>query len=192
MRNVYFVRHAECDYSVRDDSTRPLTDKGKRDCALVTGYLADKSISLVASSPYKRACDTVSGFAKAAGLPIVCVDDFRERRVTDGWVDDFAAYSRRQWTDFDYKLPGGESLREVQQRSIAALNRLLGAHPGENIAIGTHGTALSAILNFYNGNFGYDDFWKIIDLMPWVVQLSFEGTDCVGIETVDLFSLFAE
>jgi len=35
MTNVYFVRHAEPDYNVRDDFARPLTKKGKEDAKLV-------------------------------------------------------------------------------------------------------------------------------------------------------------
>ena len=71
-----------------------------------------------------------------------------------------------------------------------ALNSLLDACPGENIVIGTHGTALSTILNFYNSGFGCDDFWKIIDRMPWIVCLSFEDRICLGTEAFDLFSRF--
>jgi 2,3-bisphosphoglycerate-dependent phosphoglycerate mutase len=54
MTTVYFVRHAEADNSVRDGRTRPLTDKGMNDCALVTAFLKDKKIDVVLSSPFKR------------------------------------------------------------------------------------------------------------------------------------------
>lgn len=33
MTHLYYVRHAQPDYSVHDDLTRPLTEKGMRDCA---------------------------------------------------------------------------------------------------------------------------------------------------------------
>ena len=38
MTHLYYVRHAQPDYSVHDDLTRPLTEKGMRDCALVTDF----------------------------------------------------------------------------------------------------------------------------------------------------------
>ena len=53
MTHLYYVRHAQPDYSVHDDLTRPLTEKSMRDCALVTDFLTDKSIDRVFSSPYK-------------------------------------------------------------------------------------------------------------------------------------------
>jgi 2,3-bisphosphoglycerate-dependent phosphoglycerate mutase len=95
--------------------------------------------------------------------------------VDSVWVDDFKAFSRRQWEDFDFRLEDGESLRQVQQRNVAALNALLLRHPGEHFAIGTHGTALSTVLNHFDPGFGYEAFWSIVDRMPWIVCLEFEG-----------------
>ena len=187
MTNVYFVRHAQPDYNDHDDMLRPLTEKGLRDCALVREYLSGKEISRVYSSPFKRAVDTVRGFAECAGLDVTCVEAFRERRIAEEWIEDFRAYAQRQWADFDFSLPGGECLREVQERNIAALNALLDAHPGENIAIGSHGTALSTILHYYDDTFGYERFLEIVGLMPWIVHFTFDGGKCVGVESVDLF-----
>ena len=62
MTIIYFVRHAKPDWSVHIDATRPLTEQGLRERALVTEYLLDKGVDLVFSSPYKRAVDTVKHF----------------------------------------------------------------------------------------------------------------------------------
>ena len=92
MTHLYYVRHAQPDYSVHDDLTRPLTEKGMRDCALVTDFLTDKSIDRVFSSPYKRAVDTVQPFAAQAHLPVTLIDDLRERRIDSVWIDDFESF----------------------------------------------------------------------------------------------------
>lgn len=188
MTEIYFVRHAEPDYRIHDDMSRPLTEKGRRDCRLVTEYLKDKIVELVVSSPFRRAYDTVCGLAESMGLEVICMDAFRERKITDGWLDDFRSYSERQWMDFDYKLENGECLAEVQERSVAALNTLLTAQPDRTIVIGTHGTALSAIINYYDRTFSYADFQKIAGLMPFITHFSFNGNACVLIELVNLFS----
>lgn len=107
MTTVYFVRHAESDISVHDDRSRPLTPKGLTDRLMVTDYLMDRAINAVLSSPYKRSIDTVLDFAQNAGLSIKTVKDFRERRLSDVWVEDFKGFSKRQWEDFTYKLKGG-------------------------------------------------------------------------------------
>ena len=50
---------------------------------------------------------------------------------------------------------------------------------GKKIVIGTHGTALSSILNYYDDRFGCEDFLRIIDWMPYILELDFEGTKLV-------------
>ena len=50
----------------------------------------------------------------------------------------------------------------------------------KDIVVGTHGTALSTILNFYDKSFGCEDFLRIIDWMPYIIELDFEGDKLVG------------
>jgi 2,3-bisphosphoglycerate-dependent phosphoglycerate mutase len=45
---------------------------------------------------------------------------------------------------------------------------------GKNIIIGSHGTSLSTIINYYDPTFGYDDFEKIRNVMPWVAKFIFD------------------
>jgi|GEM_PF-4579473 len=87
MTTVYFIRHAEPDKTKFDDEFNcPLTPKGQADCARVTGFLHDKAIDIVFSSPYKRTVDTVKPFADYAKLKINIVDEFREwKQALDGW-----------------------------------------------------------------------------------------------------------
>lgn len=104
MTHIYFVRHAEPNYENHEDRLRELSEKGLADRSLVTVFLADKSIDAVLSSPYKRAVDTVKDFADRNGFEITTIENFRERKVDNGWINDFHAFSQRQWEDFDYKL----------------------------------------------------------------------------------------
>lgn len=184
MTTVYFIRHARPNFDNHDDLTRELTEQGLEDRKRVTEFLRDKEIDFVLSSPYKRAVDTVREFADSKGIEIELVEDFRERKIGDSWIEDFNGFCQRQWEDFDYKLPAGESLREVQKRNIRALNRVLELYEGKNIAIGSHGTALSTIINHFEPSFGYEQFLAIRNLMPWIVQFSFEGRKCSGIQYV--------
>ena len=187
MTTIYFVRHAEPNYNNHDDMSRELTNKGLKDRRLVTDFLADKQIDIVLSSPYKRAIDTVSEYAELKGLGITIIDEFKERRIDSGWIEDFNSFSKKQWEDFSYKLSDGECLREVQNRNIFALSRVLEQYRNKKIVIGSHGTALSTIINYYDETFGYSDFDKIRQLMPWVVEFTFEDMKCVNIRKYNLF-----
>ncbi len=187
MTRVYFVRHAQPNINNHDDMTRELSEKGLADTVLVTQFLSDKDISAVLSSPYKRAVDTVKGFADGAGLEVEIIPDFRERSIDNVWLEDYNSFARRQWSDFDYKLSGGESLCEVQRRNIAALKSAVERFEGKNIAVGSHGTALSTIINYYDPKFGYADFEEIKPLMPFAVCFEFEGGEFVTYTKHDLF-----
>lgn len=187
MTTVYFVRHAEPNYNNHDDMSRELSNKGLQDRKLVTKFLLDKHIDVVLSSPYKRAIDTVADFAETVNLEIETVEDFRERRVDNEWIADFNSFCKKQWEDFKYKLSDGETLEEVQSRNIKALNKVLEIYNGKNIIIGSHGTALSTIINYYDKTFGYSDFEKIRNVMPWVVKFIFENNVCIRIEKYNLF-----
>ena len=60
MTRVYFVRHAQPEHDWEEDRTRPLTEEGKKDSAIVLGFLKDKKIDAFYCSPYKRSMDTIA------------------------------------------------------------------------------------------------------------------------------------
>ena len=163
--------------------------QGLNDRKLVTAYLADKNIAHVLSSPYRRAVDTVRDYADKYDLPIEEVYAFRERKVGSSWISDgdFADFVKHQWVDFTFKNSDGESLLEVQERNIAALTEILTQYAGQSIAIGTHGTALSTIINYYDPVYGLSDFQAMVNLMPWIVKMQFNGLTCTKIEKIDVF-----
>ena len=190
MTNIYFIRHAESDYSICESRIRPLTEKGFADCHLVTEFLRDKSIDIVLSSPYKRAVDTLQDFADKYSFKIQIIEDFREQKSDRDHLDriiDFSTYMEHLWTDFNYKLGDGESFIECQKRNVVALEKVLSQYQDKNIVVGTHGIALSTIMNYYDNTFGYEDFMAMAFIFPWIVKMSFYKKDCVKIETFDLF-----
>lgn len=175
MTRAYFVRHAQPDNTVRDDRNRPLTDEGKNDTRAVAELLKSRNVGFIASSPYIRAIDTVGLYSLWTGLDVNIYEDLRERNAGSWQGDNFFDYIEKQWADFDYHIMDGECLREVQERNIRALKQILSEHDGESIAIATHGTALSTILNYYYPEFDFNCFKKIVDFMPFIIRLDFDG-----------------
>ena len=184
---IYMVRHAEPNYNNHDDLRRELTEKGLTDRLLVTDFLLDKKIDAVYSSPYHRAKDTIKPFADKQVLTIHTIDDLRERKVDSIWIEDFTAFTQKQWSDFSYKLSDGESLQEVQERNLRALTSLIDKHHNQNIAIGSHGTALSTLINYFQPDFTYQGFNSIKHLMPFIAKFTFEEQICQSIIIYNLF-----
>ena len=175
MTRVYFVRHAQSDYRVGTDRDRPLTAEGLEDRRVVLAFLLDKEIGAFYCSPYRRSMDTIAEAAQYFGQDIRTDERLRERESAPG--GNCRELFGRRWADFDWHEPGGESLRSVQRRNIAALTDILTADRDKNAVIGTHGTALSTMLNYFDSGFGCDDFLRIIDWMPYIIELDFAGTD---------------
>ncbi|MGL5352473.1 MAG: histidine phosphatase family protein, partial [Clostridium sp.] len=138
-------------------------------------FFKDKNITKVYCSPYIRSIDTIKYVANVFNKKIEIVNDFRERKIGNEWIDNFKEFSKMQWNDFSYKLNHGESLEEVQSRNIKELHKILNISKNQNIVIGTHGTALSTIINYYNKTFKYESFESIKDIMPLVVCIEFDG-----------------
>ena len=96
---------------------------------------------------------------------------FRERKSGVDPRDHCAG----RWADFSYAEEGGECLASVQKRNIEALTDVLREYRGKNVVIGSHGTALSSIINYYESSFGYESFMKIVKWLPFVVEMKCDG-----------------
>lgn len=180
MTTVYFVRHAMSDKTVHDDRTRPLTAEGLADTERVAELLKSRNIDIIMSSPYKRSMDTVGSLAKALNKDILTDEDFRERNAGNWFGDNFLEFIEKQWADFNYHILDGEYLASVQERNIRALKRVLAEYREKNIVIATHGTALSTIINYFDPNFNFKSFMRILNFMPYIVKMEFEGERFLG------------
>lgn len=173
MTRVYFVRHAQPDHAWEDDRSRPLTREGREDSRKVLEFFRDKNIDSFYCSPYKRSMDTI--WETAAYYETEIITDERLRERESGRNGNHHGMFRKRWEDHGFHEEGGESIAMVQERNVAALKDILQKNKGRNIVIGTHGTALSSILNYYNTDYGCDSFLRILDWMPYIIELDFEN-----------------
>ena len=172
---VIFVRHAQSLHPYSDDRTRPLTGAGLQDRSIVLDTLKSRHIDAFLGSPYRRSIDTIRLAADFFGMEIRTDERFRERQ--SGM--DASGMLEKRWADFSFAEEGGESLGSVQQRNMEALRDVLHLYEGKTVVIGTHGTALSTILNHYDRSFGVESFRRIVRWMPYIVELAFEGESLV-------------
>ncbi|WP_053367536.1 histidine phosphatase family protein [Bacillus sp. FJAT-27245] len=178
---VYLVRHGHSVYTP-DELGRPLSARGVQDAERVTELLKQENISVVLSSPYKRAIETVAGIAKAIGTEVVKIDGFRERLLSEQPVADFSAAIKKVWEDDNFTWEGGESNKDAQKRGVDALMQVLHTYRGENIAVGTHGNSMALIMNHFKEEYGFE-FWKNLD-MPDIYRLTFDGLELTDVERV--------
>ena len=180
LTTILFVRHAQSVYG-SDDRNRPLSDAGMEDRKVVAETLRDRKIDAFLSSPYKRSMDTIRPAAEGRNMDIRTDERFRERQCGDFSTDSLA----RRWADFTWAEENGECLESVQVRNMEALQNVLQDYAGQTVVIGTHGTALSTILNNYNPSFGLQDFLRIVSWMPYIIELTFDRDRLVSVKELN-------
>ncbi|MDD7793065.1 histidine phosphatase family protein [Clostridium sp. 'White wine YQ'] len=180
MTSIYFIRHAQPDHDWEEDGTRPLSDEGMNDSKRVTEFFREMEIEYYISSPYKRSIDTIKESADGHGISIALDERLRERE--SGLCGNNMEMFKRRWENLDFHEECGESLKMVQERNIKAIFEILINYKDANIVIGTHGTALSTILNYFEPAYCCDDFLRMIDFMPYIIRLDFDGINYIGKE----------
>ena len=182
MTTIYFVRHCKPDGTITDDRNRPLTEEGLEDSIKVAEILKDKKIDVFISSPYRRSYDSIKKAADSYGMTLQTDERLRERKAGENGNNH--EMFKKRWADFAYAEEDGESIGAVQKRNIEALNEILEKYDGKNIVIGTHGTALSSIINFFDKGFNGESIMKIIDFMTWILKMEFDGENFLSKEEV--------
>ncbi len=176
MTRLLFIRHAKPDFSDKNDYSRPLTEEGKEKSKELVEVFKERKIDAFYSSPYIRSVNTIQYLADSRNMKINLCDNLRERKVSNTWIEDFWSFAEKQWADFNYKEISGESLKEVQDRNIIEIKKILEQHKNESIVIGTHGTSLCSILNYYDKNkIDFEYFKSMSAKMPFCIELNFNG-----------------
>jgi len=85
-------------------------------------------------------------------------DDILKEYIQKGENGNNQGMFRKRWDDHNYHEEGGESIAMVQKRNMRALTEILRNNIDKEVVVGTHGTALSTILNFYDKSFSCVDF----------------------------------
>jgi len=134
-----------------------LSPKGRVEAAAVAEHLAREKIDAIYASPLDRARETGAILAGRLDLPVAIRDDVIELDFGE-WTgltfDQVRADSR--WLPWQScrsiaVIPGGESWRQVQERTVGALFDLRRSHPEGAVVVVTHGDVIRAALLFALG-----------------------------------------
>ena len=180
MTTVYFVRNAQPDEKWQENITRPLTEAGIADSNLVTEFFQDIPLDAVFSSPFKIIIETVGGAAIAHNLTV----------ITDNRLSGLDTYSsnnsiemlRSLFHDLSFHEEGKESIKMVQDRTVDVLKDILTEYADKTVVIGIHGLNLGAVLNYFNPDFNFDEYIKMNDWMPYIMEFDFEKINLLEIK----------
>ena len=134
-----------------------LSDRGRTEIAAVADRLAEERVAALCSSPLQRARETAEIVAGKLDLPIEYREDVIELDFGEWTGLTFDAVRTderwRLWSTCRSiaTVPGGESMRQVQERVVKALFELHQAHPDGTVVVVSHGDVIRAALLFALG-----------------------------------------
>lgn len=152
---LYCVRHGETEFNaagrIQGQLDSPLSELGYRQCAAVAEAMAAQPVDVVVSSPLRRASESARTIAKR--LQVEVRFDERLMEINAGlfqgrcWseIEQLYPEASRQWRtqDPDFRLPEGESRRDVMLRVRAAFDDLRQLRL-QHVIVVAHGGSLSA------------------------------------------------
>jgi len=148
MTDLYLVRHGETDWNrlkrIQGRTDIPLNDTGREQARLTGMLLTRRPIARVYASPLSRAFETAQIIAGELGLP--------EPEAREALIErDYGAAEGLSFHEVDVRystddVPDRETREQVAGRVVPALLEIAAAHPGESIAVVSHGGAIRAAL----------------------------------------------
>ena len=160
---LYLVRHAEAEGNlyrrIHGWYDALITDNGYRQIAALEGRFADIHIDAVYSSDLFRTKTTASAVWRPKKLPLTTMKGLREIGM-GVWEDkpwgetarvDGERLLRFNATDPDWSVEGCETFQDLRQRMERSLRGIAARHPGETVAVFSHGTAIRSALAVFHG-----------------------------------------
>jgi len=158
MTTVYLIRHSvkypKSQYNfVNYDDDKNLYDE-KTILSVIGEQRAEKlcskkildNVDVIYASNMVRSIATAKYLATRLNKNINIDQRLNERRFGKQNSNDFEDWYERQYLYKDFKTEGGESQEDVQKRMLESLNEILNKYEGKEIAIFSHGYAITFLL----------------------------------------------
>lgn len=154
---LYLIRHGQSAGNAEGrfggHSATPLSTLGLQQAQITAQTLAKEKIAAIYSSDLLRAVQTAEPLAKLLNQEIITSADFRERHVgvlegltfdeaRDQFPKDYYALVNRK---IGHIITNGESYRQLLNRSMRALRKILREHRGKKVVIYSHTGAICFI-----------------------------------------------
>ncbi len=156
---LLFIRHGETDWNrsgrVMGDQSIPLNRTGERQAHACAEVLSRTPITGIFTSPVLRAVQTAGILRRSQEVPIRTLPGLSEIGVGDWinryWKDFVDDPARQNWySQPDQARPsGGETLREIQHRAVAAVEHVIDGAQDMPYVFVSHGDVIRSILAHY-------------------------------------------
>lgn len=161
---IFFIRHGLTDWNIQrrfqGTCDIPLNEAGLSQARTAARRCAELSLERIYHSTLLRAAQTAAAIAESSGAPLipcsgfneVCLGDFQSLNHEQAKAKYPQAYAQYFADRINAAPPGGESLCQVQQRALNALDQIERESAGcDRIAVVSHGALLKTLLGAIAG-----------------------------------------
>lgn len=161
MTVVYLIRHSEPfrkllgKYSALEEEQlrnekNPLSVNGEKKAEAFSNCPELQNIDILYSSNYVRAMCTAKYICEKNNILLNVDERLGERKFGVNSMSELPPdFYEKQFSDFGYKIPSGESINEVSERMQNVITEIITNNKDKKIAIVSHGTAINAYLKNY-------------------------------------------
>jgi alpha-ribazole phosphatase len=163
-RTIFLARHGQSESNLEErisgQADPSLTEKGLRQAQRLATVLRNTSLTKILTSTLRRSIDTARPTAESQGIALCPLDVLKEMSFgvlegqLRGHLDHEPQHLLDQWTQdkLHFRIPGGESLLDVQKRVLPLLSQVLTENPhGTLLVVGhrhTNIVILSALMGW--------------------------------------------
>lgn len=160
---ILLIRHGETSWNtetrIQGHTDIGLNDRGRWQAQRAGQALAEEGLTAVYSSDLQRAHHTAQAIAQASAAPLHVNTGLRERafgsfegrtfaEIEQEWPE---AAERWRTRDPFFGPPGGEVLQDFFARCVHVVHDLAQRHPGQAVAMVTHGGVLDCLYRAATG-----------------------------------------
>jgi broad specificity phosphatase PhoE len=160
MTTFFLIRHASCNGLGRTLWGRTpgvcLNEKGKLQAQQLADRFSGITLRAIYSSPLERAVETAETIARTMNLEVIKSPAFEEINFGDWTGKSFETLSSdERWGRFNThrsatRIPGGESLLEVQDRTARELHERASQYGNASVAIVSHADVIKAAVGYFS------------------------------------------
>ena len=172
MTQIILVRHGRTPWNkdkiFRGTYDIPHDEVGQEEARLTGEWLKGETIHAAYCSPLSRARDTAEAIARHHGLQVrdlpglidLNYGDWQGMPLAEVKVKYADLY--RQWESAPHtvRFPNGETLEEVRDRTLAAVNEVLERHRNEIVLLAAHRVVNKVLISAFIG-LDNSHFWRI-------------------------------
>lgn len=158
---MYLIRHARVRVTKEGTEPWPLSTEGQREADILAQQSFWHEVEIVFSSPEPKAQQTVNPAAHRWSIPMQIVDCLREVH-RPGWVPDYENTIRSFFSTPEASVEGMEPAARAAERITRCIKDVAAAHPGQTLAVVSHGLVCALFLARLEGRWPTVVEWQAI------------------------------